>query len=86
MHFSNVRELKDHTSGILRRVQREDVVVTVRGKPKAVIHKLNEADLEDYLFYQAKSLQREIESRWARYRRDRKVVPLEKMGQKLGRK
>ena len=49
VQFVNVRELKIHASEVIRRSRRGDVVVTVRGKPQAVIHALDEEDLEMYL-------------------------------------
>ena len=49
VQFVNVRELKIRASEVIRRSRRGDVVVTVRGKPQAVIHALSEDDLEAYL-------------------------------------
>ncbi len=45
VQFVNIREFKTHTEDVLRKLQRSDVVLTVRGKPKAVLHKISEADL-----------------------------------------
>jgi prevent-host-death family protein len=49
MRFANVRELKNKTSEILRSAEKEDVVVTSNGKPKAIIKGISEEDFEDYL-------------------------------------
>lgn len=49
VQFVNVRELKNHVSEVIRRAAKGDVVVTSRGKPKAVLHSVSEGDLEDYL-------------------------------------
>ena len=49
MKFANVRELKNKTSEILKLVKEEDVVVTSRGKPTAIIRGVSEEDFEDYL-------------------------------------
>jgi prevent-host-death family protein len=49
MKFANVRELKNKTSEILRKAEKEDVVITSKGKPRAIISKLSEEDFEDYL-------------------------------------
>lgn len=46
VQFINVRELKIHASDVIRRTRKGDVVITVRGKPQAVIHALEENDLE----------------------------------------
>ena len=61
MVFANVRDLKNKTSAILRLVQKEDVVVTSHGKPKAVLHRLSEEDLEDYLLENSPVLHRALE-------------------------
>lgn len=48
MDFVNVRELKLHTSQILKRVsKRGSAIVLSRGKPTAVILSLHEEDIED---------------------------------------
>ena len=50
MRFVNVRELKNKTSYVLRQAgEGEDIVVTSRGKPCAVIHSLTENEIEDYI-------------------------------------
>ncbi len=49
VQFVNMRELKVHASEVIRRSRRGDVVVTLRGRPRAVIHAVDEDDLEAYL-------------------------------------
>lgn len=49
MKFANVRELKNKTSEMLRFAEKEEVVVTCRGKPKAIIRGISEEEFEDYL-------------------------------------
>jgi prevent-host-death family protein len=49
MKFANVRELKNKTSEILKLAEKEEVVVTSRGKPTAIIKGISEEDFEDYL-------------------------------------
>ena len=45
VQFVNIREFKLNTDAILRRLGRNEVILTVRGKPKAVLHKVSERDL-----------------------------------------
>ena len=45
VQFVNLREFKNKSEEILRRLSRGDVILTVRGKPKAVLHKVSERDL-----------------------------------------
>lgn len=51
MKFVNIKELHDKTSEILRRLEGDDeeVIITSYGKPKAVLRRLTEEDLEDYV-------------------------------------
>jgi prevent-host-death family protein len=53
MKFANVRELKNKTSEILRKAEKEDVVITSQGKPRAIITGVTEEDFEDYLLEQS---------------------------------
>ena len=61
MKFTNVRELKNKTSEILRKAQKGDVIVTSRGKPTAVIIGVSEEDFEDYLLERSPTFQKAIE-------------------------
>ena len=60
-----VAKVKDNFSKILRRAGREDVVVTVHGRPAAVIHGFKDEDewLEYRLLADEKFLARVAESR-----------------------
>jgi prevent-host-death family protein len=49
MRFANVRELKNKTSEILRLAERETVVITSNGKPRAIIKGVSESTFEDYV-------------------------------------
>lgn len=49
MRFAYVRGLKNKTSEILGYAEKEEVVVTSRGKPKSIIKGISEEDFVDYL-------------------------------------
>ncbi len=49
MKFANVRELKNKTSEILRSAEKEAVIITSKGKPRALITAISEEDFGDYL-------------------------------------
>jgi prevent-host-death family protein len=49
MKFANVRELKNKTSEILRSAEKEAVIITSKGKPRAIITPISEGDFEDYI-------------------------------------
>ncbi len=57
MKFANVRELKNKTSEILRKAEKEAVVITSKGKPRAIVTAISEEDFEDYLLETSKGLQ-----------------------------
>jgi prevent-host-death family protein len=56
MKFANVRELKNKTSEILRKAEKEAVIITSKGKPRAIVTAISEEDFEDYLLEQSTEL------------------------------
>lgn len=56
MKFANVRELKNKTSEILRSAEKEAVIITSKGKPRAIITAISEEDFEDYLLEKSEGL------------------------------
>lgn len=61
MKMINSRELNIHTAKVLQRAKKEDLIVTVKGKPIALIQRLNEDDLEDYVL--AKVMEKRLKER-----------------------
>jgi prevent-host-death family protein len=49
MKMINSRELNIHTAKVLKQVKKEDLIITVKGKPAALIQTFSEDDLEDYV-------------------------------------
>lgn len=49
MHFVNLRELSINTAKVIKRARKGDLIVTVRGKPAALLQAMTEDDLEDYV-------------------------------------
>jgi len=50
MAFVNVRELRLNTAKILQKTDKgEHVFITYRGKPRAVIQRITEDEIEDYI-------------------------------------
>lgn len=45
IQFVNIREFKTNTEAVLKQLERNDIVLTVRGKPEALLHKISETDL-----------------------------------------
>ena len=69
MKFANVRELKNKTSEILRKAEKEDVVITSQGKPRAIIMGVTEEDFEDYLLEHSPAFLNALEKARAEYLR-----------------
>jgi prevent-host-death family protein len=68
MKFVNVRELKNKTSSVLRYTEKgDDVIVTSRGKPCAVIHHLSEDDIEDYILLSHPDFKKKLEEAYQQY-------------------
>ncbi len=62
MKFANIRELQKDASGIINLVEKgQDVVITKRGKPAAVIYPLTEDLIEDYLIQHSPTIKKKIE-------------------------
>lgn len=68
MKFANVRELKNKTSEILRSAEKEAVIITSNGKPRAIITAISEEDFEDYLLEKSVALQDTLAEAQAEYR------------------
>ena len=67
MRFVALRELKINPSKVLRRLSKEDVVVTRNGKPAAALVALDEDLLEDFIIAHHPSLLSEVEAARAEY-------------------
>lgn len=62
MKFTNVRDLKNKTSAMLRTVERGNtVLVTTHGRPTAMLVPVTEDDIEDTLLVYSPQLRKKIE-------------------------
>ncbi|GBE02278.1 phd_YefM [bacterium BMS3Bbin06] len=68
MKFANVRELKNKTSEILRKAEKEAVIITSKGKPRAIITAISEEDFNDYLLEQSPELLNVLEEARQEYK------------------
>ena len=78
VRFVNIRELKSQASAVLRASRKGAIVVTLRGKPQAVLHAVSEEDLEDYLFAHSPRFLRSLDASYRGYRR-KGGIALEKL-------
>jgi prevent-host-death family protein len=68
MKFANVRELKNKTSEILRNAEKEAVIITSKGKPRAIVTAISEEDFEDYMLEKSVALHEVLAEAQAEYR------------------
>ncbi len=61
MKFAAIRDLQIKASEVVKDSQREPVVITVHGKPRAVLTSITEEALEEFLFEHSPRLRRRIE-------------------------
>ena len=78
MKFISVREAKAKLSKILRDTTKEDIIITSWGKPKALLQKLGEEDLEDYIISHSRKIRDSIEKSWEAYKRG-EITSLDKI-------
>lgn len=60
MKFAAIRDLQIKASDVVKKAQRESVVITVHGKPKAVLMPISEDELEDFLFENSPKLRKRL--------------------------
>jgi prevent-host-death family protein len=66
MKMINSRELNIHTAKVLRSAKKNDLIVTLKGKPIALIQGLSEDELEDYVL--GKLMEKRLKQRPKDYR------------------
>ena len=69
MKFVNVAEAKTKFSEILKKSEREDIIITNRGKPTAIIQGLKEEDLEDFIIAHSKKIKKRMDEAWEAYKK-----------------
>jgi antitoxin (DNA-binding transcriptional repressor) of toxin-antitoxin stability system len=84
MKFANVRDLKINSKTIIRRLIKEDVVITNRGKPVAAVIYLNEDLLDSFVIAHHPTLLSGIERDVKRWRSGRlTTLSLEQVRKRL---
>lgn len=62
-----MKELKQKTRELLLAAEKEDIIITAHGKPAAVLHHVDEEDLDDYLIENDPEFKRKIAEAWGEY-------------------
>jgi prevent-host-death family protein len=76
MKMINSRELNINTAKVLKQAGKEDLIVTVKGKPAALIQAFSEDDLEDYIL--TKLMEKRLKARAKDYQ-SKSAVSLDEM-------
>ncbi len=84
MKFVPVRELRNQPYKVFKRLSKEDVVVTHRGRPAAALVYLDEDLIEDFILAHHPTLLREVEESRAEYKKKGGITHQE-MLRKVGR-
>lgn len=88
MKFANIRDLQKDASGIIAMAEHgEDVIITKRGKPAAVIYPLTEEQIEDYMIEHSPTIKKKIEE-GLKDAREGRVTSIEDLliGKKAGKR
>lgn len=83
IHYKTMKELKEKTPEVLRTARRTDVIITLHGKPTAVLHRFNGAEVEAMLFAESPRVKKLLKSALDDVRAGR-MVPLESVLANLG--
>ncbi len=67
MKIVSVKEVKNNLSYYLKSAEKEDIIITKNGRANAVLHHVEEDELEDYLLEHDPKFRRKIEKRWKLY-------------------
>lgn len=69
MRFVGIAETKAKLSEILRDSNNEDIIITSRGKPKALIRSLEGEDFEDFILSNSTKIKKSLKKAWEAYKR-----------------
>ena len=71
MRFINIRELSKSPSKYLKSANEEgDIIITRNGKPFAVISKIDESELEDFILAKHFDLEKEFKNALEEFKKD----------------
>ncbi len=88
MKFVNIRELQKGASAVVALAEHgEDVIITKRGKPAAVIYPLSEDQIEEYMIEHSPTIRKKI-AEGLKDAREGRVTPIEDLlkGKKAGKR
>lgn len=70
MKTASAKEIKARFSYYLKKAEKEDILVTSRGKPQAVLRGLSGENLEDYILENSPAIRKKVEESYSDYLRE----------------
>ena len=67
MKTATLNELKLNISQYLKEIEQEDVLIVSDGKPKAILHRLIDDELEDYIIANSPAIREDLENTYQEY-------------------
>jgi hypothetical protein len=81
--FRSAKDLKDHLPSVLRDAARGDVVITMRGTPKAILRRFSAEELEGSILLRSRTVRRRVKRALDEARSGR-TVSLQALIEQLG--
>lgn len=78
IQYRTMKDLKEKTPAVLRAAQRGDVVITLRGEPKAVLRRISKDELEGLQLLESKRV-RQLLAQAIRDAKAGRSVPFEEL-------
>lgn len=78
MQYRTMKDLKEKTPSVLRAAQRGDVVITLRGEPKALLRRISKEELEGLQLLESKQV-RQLLAQAVRDVKAGRTVPFEEL-------
>lgn len=78
IQYRTMKDLKEKTPSVLRAAQRAEVVITLRGEPKALLRRISKDELEGLQLLESKRV-RQLLAQAVRDVKAGRTVPLEEL-------
>lgn len=83
IQYRTMKDLKERTTSVLQAARKADVVITLRGEPKALLRRIKRDELEGLILLESKGVRHLLEQA-VREIREGRTVSLEKLAERSG--
>lgn len=83
IQYRTMKDLKERTTSVLQAARKADVIITLRGEPKALLRRISRDELEGLILLESKGVRRVLEQAVHEIREGR-TVSLEKLAARGG--